>query len=416
MLKKFILFIFLFTILFLSPAITLASQKQVIHKAAFIRTNDLWIKVGNRENQVTNKEYIRYPKWSPDGTWIAYLKVTKTEETAVPNDGELWLFNCKINKHFKIKSGVNKNFQWASRDNKVSFLIRKDLYSLNLEPGIPFLAAKVADNIENFSWLPDDSGFLTSSKKSKQLHSDILLSKITLKTHKQVIKPISTIPVRDNEFFISTSQFKWSYDQKWISFLLIPTASLSADANTLCLLSQDGQVIRRAGEMLNDEKWFKWAPSERSLGYVKGVGREANLNKQTEIILVPSMSKMVFTPEGYVDRDISWKNNQIIYIARAKEDPHADFSKRPLPCIYKVNLSAGQQTQVTFPSEKEADFVPQSIGNKLLWIRTNKLTASIFVLEDKTERKWIKNITMASSYYDRWNWEEVFSIYTGGDL
>ena len=111
-----------------------------------------------------------------------------------------------------------------------------------------------------------------------------------------MIKPIFTIPVRDNEFFISTSQFKWSYDQKWISFLLIPTASLSADANTLCLLSQDGQVIRRAGEMLNDEKWFKWAPSERSLGYVKGVGREANLHKQTEIILVPSMSKMVFTP------------------------------------------------------------------------------------------------------------------------
>ncbi|MEH7416102.1 hypothetical protein V7266_12535 [Neobacillus drentensis] len=410
MLKKVILFLFLFTYPSSFAATRSASLDTL--KAAFIRSDDLWIKVGNREQKITHNEYIRYPKWSPDGNWIAYLKVTKKGKPPL-NDGELWLFNYKTNNHFKIRANVNNNFQWAPLDNKISFLVIKHLYTLNLDPAIPFLTNKMGENIENFSWLPDGSGFLTSSKESKQLHSDILLSKITLGSYKPAIRPFFKIPVSDNEFFISTSQFKWSHDQKWISFLLVPTASLSADANTLCLLSQDGQFFKKEAEMLYEEEWFKWAPSETLLGYVKGIGREANLNKQVDIIHAPPLSKKSLTPKGYVDRDISWKNSSAIFVARAKEEPQADMNKRPMPRIYEINLALGQPKQITLPAEKEADFAPRFVNDRLLWIRTNTNTASVFVSRAEAEDKWINHITMPSTYYDRWNWDEVFSLYKG---
>ena len=413
MFKKSIWILFLFICPLPSPTTTFASHQHDILKAAFIRNDDLWIKVGDIEQAVTNNENIRYPKWSPDGNWIAYLKKPKEGKPPLFNGSELWLFNLNMNNHFKIKVNVNENFQWAPNENKISFLVNKSLYTLNLEPAIPFLTVKTADNIDNFSWLPNGRGFLVSSKESKQLHADILLSKITLSPHKPAIRPFFTIPVSENELFITTSQFKWSHDQKWISFLLVPTASLSADANTLCLLSQDGQVFNRMDEMLNEKEWFKWAPSKNLIGYVKGTGREANLQKAVEVIVVPTLGKTLLTPEGYVDRDLSWKNSHELFVSRAKEAPQADLNTRPLPSIYKVNLSDGQQRQITFPPDQEADFAPEFIDHKLIWIRTNKNKASAWILRGETEVKWIKNVTMASSYYKRWNWDEVFSLYRG---
>ena len=405
---KNILLLMLFVIIIPTCHTAYAQNTSKELKAAFIRNHDLWIKTGDKEQQVTVGEQISYPKWSHDGNWIAYLKGNKKGRVF-----ELWLYNSKINNHFKVRSNVDNNFQWSPNNNRISFIINKELYVLHLDPAIPFLISEIAENIENFTWLPDGHGMLISQMKSQQIHSEFILSQIILRTTKPIVKPFYTIPVNEDEYFVSTSPFKWSYDGKWLSFLLIPTASLSADSNTLCLLSEDGRAFQRIANMLKEEEWFQWAPSENILGYVKGVGREANVNKQVEVVNVPSLKKILLTPKGYVDRDISWKNNKVIYVSRSKEDTQADLNKRPLPSIYQITLSTGQQNQVTFPTKQEGDFAPHYIGNKLLWIRTNKYSVSVFVLEDKTEVKWIKHLSMASSYYDRWNWDEVFSVYSG---
>lgn len=378
-------------------------------KAAFIRNHDLWIKTGDKEQQVTVGEQISYPKWSHDGNWIAYLKGNKKDGVC-----ELWLYNLKINHQYKVRTNVDNNFQWSPNNNRISFIINKELYVLHLDPAIPFLISEIAENIENFAWLPDGHEMLISQKISQQIHSDLILSKIILRqTTKPVVKPLYTIPVNEDEYYVSTSPFKWSYDGKWLSFLLIPTASLSADSNTLCLLSRDGRAFQRVANMLKEEEWFQWAPSKNILGYVNGVGREANLNKQIEVANVPSLKKILLTPKGYVDRDISWKNNKVIYVTRAKEDTQADLHKRPLPSIYQITLSSGRQNQVSFPTIQEGDFAPHYIGDTLVWIRTNKYSATVFRSNEKIGVKWIKNLNIASSYYDRWNWDEVFSIYSG---
>ncbi|MFD2445189.1 translocation protein TolB [Bacillus sp. CGMCC 1.16607] len=412
--QKFLMLLFL--IVFLIPT-TIYAAPSSERKAAFIRGNDLWIKVGNKEKKITDGQYIRYPKWSFDGSWISYLKGTKNNEYKIYN-GELWLYNLKYNKHFKIKSNINNNYQWALQQNKIAFQENKVLYYLNAELFNQNEITFVSKPIENFSWLPDGKGFLTSSKESPNLHSDIILSKILFsKSGKQVSSHLYTIPVSSDDFHVSTCPFKWSNDMKWISFLLVPTASLSADSNTLCILSQDGQFFQKVDEMLNYEEWFQWTLTKSSIGYISGVGREATANKQLQILGVPTFKKEIITPKGYSDRDLVWKNDQLLYVSRSLESNEGELDKRPLPSLYKINLANHKQIQLTFPSKNEGDFRPQIIKNQLVWIRTDRQSANVFIspVSHLKGNVWIKDIDLGSTYYEKWNWDEVLSLYGGGN-
>lgn len=367
-------------------------------KAAFIRGDDLWIKTGSKEIRVTNGEYIRFPKWSADGSRIAYLKGDASE-------GELWLYNLKKKKHIKVGAGVGNNFQWSPKGTAIGFQVNKTLYVSNNDQSQIF-----ASNIENFSWLPDGSGLLTSAKESEALDSDIFLRKVLLNGSGG---NFYTIPVEKGEYVVSTSGFKWSKDKKWLSFLLIPTASLSADGNTLCVLSSDGKVFQKVDEMLNDEGWFEWAPANNYLGYISGVGREATINKKLAVFKVPSMTKEVITPQGYTDRDFAWLNNQTLYVSRSKESEWVDVEKRPLPSLYKLDLTSNEQLKLTSPLANEGDFEPTIGRHRLVWIRTDRKMANVFVSPTQffKEKVWIKDINVASSYYERWNWDEVFRLF-----
>ncbi|EKN71589.1 hypothetical protein BABA_01105 [Neobacillus bataviensis LMG 21833] len=392
--------------------ITYAANEHNTLKASFIRNDHLWIKIGNEERRLTNEGFVRYPKWSHDGEWVAYLK-GKMEIGDYLYHGELWIYNIRLNKHIKVKSNVTNNFQWSPQQNKLTFLVKTDLYIIDTEePASPFLVHQLADKVENLSWYPNGEGLLISSKDSPKLHTNIKLSKLLIgdNRHKPITKPVYTIPVEENEYYVSTSQFKWSYDRKWISFLLNPTASLSADSNTLCVLSEDGQVFQRIDEMLNHEEWLQWAPGRSVLGYISGFGREALKNKKLQLLGVPAFQKERLTPEEYADRDFSWKNNHALFVSRSKESEFVEVNERPLPSIFEIS---DNQKQVTFPGKNEGDFAPQFYLNQLIWIRTDRATANILVspVQNISKKEWIKNITMASWYYEKWNWEEVFSLY-----
>lgn len=394
--KKILISLLLFLLI---PAVVSANGNDGL-KAAFIRGDDLWIKTDSREVRLTNGEHIRYPKWSADGSRIAYLKGDVAQ-------GELWLYHLKTKKHIKVEAGVGvgSNFQWSPKGTAIGFQVNQTLYvSNNSQSKI------IGSNIANFSWLPDGSGFLTSAKKSEALDSDIILRKVLLNGGGG---DFYTIPVKSDEYFVSTSGFKWSKDRKWLSFLLVPTASLSADGNTLCVLSADGKAFQKVDEMLNDEGWFQWAPTNDYLGYISGVGREATVNKKLGVFKVPTMTKEVITPPGYADRGFTWLNNQNLYVSRAKESEWVDVEKRPLPSLFKLDLRASEQLKLTSPLANEGDFEPEVSRNKLVWIRTDRKTANVFVSPIRLikEMVWIKDINVASSYYERWNWDEVFSLY-----
>jgi hypothetical protein len=390
------------------PSVVSAVPKDDL-KAAFVRNDELWLKMNEKEVKITNGGYVWYPKWSYDGSWVAFLKRAKESDVF-----DLWLYHVKSKKHYRVKENVGVNFKWSPNENKIGFQVIKNLFLVDTSQ--VGLFTPIAKNIENFSWLPSGNSLLISSKKSTDLHSDIILSKVTLRKNAQpTINHFHTIAIGENEIFVSTSEFKWSNDKKWISFLLVPTASLSADGNTLCVLSANGKTFHKLDEMLKEEAWFQWAPYKGFLGYISGIGREATINKKLQVLKTPSMKKGNFTPNGYVDRDLGWQNNRTVYVSRSKESDSGLLSQRPLPSLYKISLLNNKQTQVTSPGEKYGDFRPQIVKNNLLWIRTDRKNTNVLVTPtyQMKEKIWIKGINTDSSYYEKYSWDEVFSLYTG---
>ena len=131
-----------------------------------------------------------------------------------------------------FSSNVTLNFQWAPNQNLLGF--QNDEVLKMIDTNSIMQQHRIATRIIDFSWLTDVKGFLTSSKASRSVYSDILLTKFILKNNNYLNKqPFYTIKVIENDYFNGTSQFKWSNDQNWIAFQLVPTASLSADSNTL---------------------------------------------------------------------------------------------------------------------------------------------------------------------------------------
>lgn len=398
------------------PFISAESNEEL--KAAFIKNDDLWLQIGNKEMKITNDEFIRYPQWSFDGNWIAYMKGTKGGESPlyVPlYEGDLWLYNVQQNRHIMVLPKVNKNFQWSPNKNILALQSANNFKTLNVQS--PHLLQNITSGIDNFSWLPDGSGFLTSSKAGESVFSDIVLSKITLNQKKNQYQShhFYTIPVGKNDYFYGTSQFKWSYDHRWIAFQLVPTASLSADSNTISVLSNDGSHFRKFGEMLNYEEWFQWAPTTNSLAYIEGFGRGSTQNKKLKVKDVLNDSNFLYTPSGYVDRDLTWKTDNQMFVSRSLESDWVDVELRPMPSIYHVNLHTKQQRKITSPSSQEGDFYPKWIsnGSKLIWIRTDRDNASVLIANTNGEnqKKWIKKIDLGSWYYEHWEWDEVFSLY-----
>ena len=109
--------IFIFTIQHFS---VVSAEPDDNLKAAFIRSNDLWIKIGEKEMKITDGVNVKFPKWSFDGNWIAYIGGSKEDEITI-HEGELWLYNVKSKKHFRVFSNVSTNFQWASNQNILGF-------------------------------------------------------------------------------------------------------------------------------------------------------------------------------------------------------------------------------------------------------------------------------------------------------
>ncbi|WP_419954625.1 hypothetical protein ACN6MT_02050 [Neobacillus niacini] len=406
MMKK-ILFLFFLIIAFHSNSTSAEPQENL--KAAFVRDDHLWIKLKDKEIQITDTGYVRYPKWSFDGSWVAYLKGAKEGDIL-----DLWLYSLKSNRYFKVKENVNVNFQWSPNANTIGFQVTKNLVILHTAKLGQFTQA--AKNIENFSWLPSGKGLLISTKKSPELHSDITLSKVILgKKEMPVVNDFYTVKLDQNELYASTSEFKWSNDKKWISFLLIPTASLSADGNTLCILSSNGKTFKKIDEMLNKSAWLQWAPYHALFGYISGDGREATINKRLKVLTIPSMKNVILTPKGFVDRDLTWQNHRTIIVSRSKESGSGDLDESALPSLYKLSLSDNKQTQITVPSEKDGDFRPEIVKNNLFWIRTDRKNADVMLSPTYQSKvmTWIKDINLGSSYYEKWSWDEVFSLYSG---
>ncbi|PIE96760.1 translocation protein TolB [Bacillus fungorum] len=408
--KKVIASVIVVLFIFLS-SITIIKAENSEVKIAFIRHHNLWIKVDGKEKQITKGEYITGPKWSHDGGWIAYAKGKK--------QNRFELYRLKDGKKVAPFQSEVSNYQWSPKENIIAFVFADTLNMFDVQKKNTDFE-NVSAGVGDYAWYPDGQKFLVSSEAhllptgwtGAQLYE--VQKDAHMNPHK--MKHLYALPNEHDDFLaLVASGFKWSPDQKWISFLAVPTASWSADSNTLCLVRADGGRFEKVDQMLLNAQWFQWAPSKNILAYIEGGGRVALENKHLKVKELPALQQNTFTPKGYVDWDFTWKNDNVIIVSRAKEAGiETPPEKRPLPSLYEVDSASNAQHQITKQTNKQGDYHPifMKKSNRLIWIRSDRKKANVWIVhsDGKQEKKWIENIDVPEWYYERWNWENVISV------
>lgn len=378
--------------------------------AAFVREGELWVKAGEEEKLLDKGPVIRNPSWSFDGKRLAYTKGA--------DEKELWVLELRSARATLVHAEGGGRFQWSPYDGKLAYLINGQLQYVDAEQ--PGTILGKGDGIGNFSWLPSGKGFFASSRS--ELLPDgwtpITLYEIPVMALGQPAEYVTVhvLPKPSDDFFaVGTSAFKWSADGRWIAFLATPTASLSADSNTLCAISADGVVFRTLDEMVHREEWFQWSAKGDQLAYIAGIGREATSNKQLKVIAVSSERSAAYTPKGFVDGDFTWQDPAHIVVSRAKEKKTdaMEPASSVYPHLVSIELASGKQKQLTRPSKKQGQYGPERLKDALAWVNTDQTVANVMLADARGRRAvaWIKQIDIAPSYYGQWGWPEVVSYY-----
>ncbi|WP_144467578.1 eIF2A-related protein [Bacillus toyonensis] len=408
--KRFIVSVGTMLVLFLCSIINSSAENNEA-KIAFIRHHDLWIKVEGKEKQLTKGEYITGPKWSHDGEWLAYVKGKK--------EGSLELYRLKDGKKVTPFHSEASNYQWSPTENIIAFIFTGTLNTFDVEKKNTDFE-NVSAGVGDYAWYPDGKKFFVSSEAhllptgwtGAQLYE--VQKDAHMNPHK--MKHLYALPNEHDDFLaLVASGFQWSPDQKWISFLAVPTASWSADSNTLCLVRADGSRFEKVDQMLLNTQWFKWAPANNILAYIEGSGRVALENKHLKVKELPALQQNTFIPKGYVDWDFIWKNDNVIIVSRAKEAGiETPPEKRPLPSLYEIDSTSDEQHRITKPPHRQGDYHPlfMNKSNQLIWIRSDRKKADVWLAhkDGKHEMKWIENIDVPEWYYEKWNWENVISV------
>ncbi|MFJ5715875.1 TolB family protein [Neobacillus sp. NPDC093127] len=211
-------------------------------KVAFVRNGFLWIKINGKEEKITNRKnkYDYQPQWSHDGKWIAYEVESKmnTEST------EIWVYNLETKQHKRISRDGTAP-KWSPVENILAF---KSGWVLNVSTLEHFY--NIALGVADYSWYPDGRSFITASGASMrpdgwtnpvlfQIGLEKDFEKITSLTKN--VKKLYTIP---NELkkgnvnipSIDVSNFQFSPDGKWISFVVSPPGSGPMDSNMVCVI------------------------------------------------------------------------------------------------------------------------------------------------------------------------------------
>ncbi|MDN4492814.1 TolB family protein [Ureibacillus aquaedulcis] len=387
--------------------------------AVFIRDHQLWLKKGGQEIQLTKDRYVYSPKWSYDGRFIGFID---GDEKGGKSD--LFIYDTKEKESYQpYIRVVTSDFKWSPNKNQMAYTDQGILNVTKIKNGRPQGFENVSLGVSGFEWFPNGKEFIVSSQSNllPTGWSPIQLYRIPVDANLAIdkIEPFYTIQTNEPGLFgIDAHYFKWSSDGKWVSFLVVPTASWSMDSNTLSVLSSQGKQFQTVGKMLGYKEWFKWAPSANQLAYISGEGRFFVENKQMTIAEIPIFKQQKeYTPKGFVDLDLEWYSKDLVIVARAKENK--EWKEGPVPTmftsLYAINIRSGEQKQTSFPRENEFDEDPQVVGPYLTWFRKSagETKGDVWVKNalNGQEHIWLRDVDNAPTFFTSVKSPQETSVY-----
>ncbi|MCD8508629.1 MAG: hypothetical protein LRY73_01090 [Bacillus sp. (in: Bacteria)] len=205
---------------------------------------------------------------------------------------------------------------------------------------------------------------------------------------------------------VHANHFSFSPSNKWISFIVTPTASMAMDSNMLCVISQDGENFQVLDEIILQVGKPKWAPSQDTIAFIAGHGRIVFGFKNKTLKFKEMTMSQPLTPENYADLDFDWVSDTTLVASRLEEKEWTnDFSEHPLPSLYIIQLVGEHQTKITDPPEGFGDYEPQYAPSieKLIWVRKSSLidkerTLWISNRDGSDAKEWLKNVEVISIY------------------
>jgi dipeptidyl aminopeptidase/acylaminoacyl peptidase len=384
-------------------------------KAGFIRDGNLWILQNNEEKQITTSgKVFAKPKWSPDGKWLLFQHAAPSQFPDKEEQSEVWIFNIETQEKKKLfRDGYAPT--WAPNKNIIAF---NDSGILNISDFKRFY--NIATGVDSYTWLPDSSGFLLSSSgvlRPDGWTSAILFTKKVNDHYNNIVlfggvDEFFTLPkeigITDNKIIaVYASDFTYSPSNKWISFIVSPTASWSMDSNMVCVISKDGKDFEVLDEVVFEVGKPKWAPSSDTIAYIAGGGRIVFGFKNKDLKVREMPVSGTFTPPNYADLDFDWITDQSIVASRIEEREWSNnFSEHPLPSLYTINIESKKQMKITIPPKGYGDYEPEYVKSmkKLVWFRRTSITDHSRTLwranVDGTDaEKWMDNVDDIEFYH-----------------
>ncbi|MDR7074685.1 TolB family protein [Fictibacillus barbaricus] len=378
------------------------------NQAAFVRDDGLYYIDGDVERKIAEGPKLSYPKISSNGIYISYLS---------GDSNELWVYNRVTRLKRRVFPSNATMPNWSPIAPLLAWKSDGVLNVIDVsKPASSF--QNVTLGAGNYSWTPDGKGFVVSS--SANLEPDgwtsvkIFTVPYDANGDLKKVKLLTTLPKASASFFaIGTSKFKWAAGGSEFAFIACPTASLSADSNTLMIVSKDGAATKIAGEMLNNPNWFHWSPKSEKLAYIKGIGRLTTENKKLTVWNSIAEKENSYGTAGFADGDFTWRNEQELVVSRQKESGwNIPKEQRPKAFLTFVNVRDGSSKQLTYP-KRMADVYPKTLlDGRLMWVRTNSNMTNVKVMKkndiNSNEKLWINHVKAPSDCY---GWQCVLDVY-----
>lgn len=404
--------------LIIMPGLVHATKSNKPIKAVFTQDGYLWVKIEELDERITTEQakYSYPPQWSHDGKMILYQK--EVPATMNPNQdvqSEIWVYSLDTKIHTRIfYDGINP--KWSPKENVIAFQSGGVLNISNLKE-----FKNVALGVSDYQWFPNGKGFIASSSATLRpdgwtnpvlykLSLEKEFSKVELTTN---VKPFFEIPKeltngKTSVMSINASDFAFSSDRKWISFIVSPTASMAMDSDMVCVISSVGTNSQVLDETIRGLAPPKWAPHTNLLGYIAGGGRIVFgfKNKKLKITELPVFKSATLTPPHFAEMDFTWVDDQSLIVSRVPETEWSnEAAKRPEPSLYSIHLDDERQNKITSHKKGVGDYQPDylAINDKITWFRKSLTDYSgdiwIANVNGKNAELWMQNVDLYSFYH-----------------